>query len=648
VRLPTRGAARSSAPLRQAGLPRPTDDGARSSSWATVGALAVLLFATVGLLARHVVRGNFYTDDWALAAIFRSEGGRSHPLHVLHRFLDAAPGRPVLGVYLAAVYNAFGTNPHLHLAWTAALTVLVVFGVFATLRTLSFSILDSFAVAFLVLVSPFADSTKLWNAAGVIQLALAFYLLGLILGLRALQATGRRAWTLHAVSLVLYAFSVMDYESTFGLIFFSLALYYTKRRDRFTTAIVVVNGVVMAAVLLGVSARTNKAVHGVGSDLHHGRIIVSQSFDLLGRVLFPWGPSFGHVALVLILVIVSSCGVLFLVAGWGDTHFRRRLVLGLALTGGGVLAVVAAYLPYLPADDYYSPYGTESLNRVNAGATLGYALLVYGLILTVALLLVRTPMRVLAVSTIGVGIVASGYIGLLRSDAALWDRAAAGESRVLDVLMRSVPQIRPTTIIYLWGSRSQLTSQLPIFSSTWDLPNALRLRTNDFGVVAFPMLTTTGFFCGQGFMYPTNGLYDRTDGTRYRDAFFVDFESARAFPVHDQATCRQLVARFSTPRIVLTSSSNLIQQGQTVRIEALITRGEDPLIAVPVDLTLGTGSEAQRCAATTLPDGRAICVLGAPSTMLGQEPVVAEFAGNDVLRPARASIVVQVNAPSGG
>ena len=50
--LPTRGAARSSAalPLRRAGPPRPTDDGASSSTWATVGALAVLLFAATGFV----------------------------------------------------------------------------------------------------------------------------------------------------------------------------------------------------------------------------------------------------------------------------------------------------------------------------------------------------------------------------------------------------------------------------------------------------------------------------------------------------------------------------------------------------------------------------------------------------------------------
>jgi len=643
--VPSQAAARS---LRRAGLLRTFARLPTSSPWATVSALAALLAATVGLLGLHVVRGNFYSDDWALAAIYKSHGGASHPLGVLHGFLSAAPGRPVLGVYLAIVYRAFGTNSHLHLAWTVLLTVFVVFGVFAVLRSLSFSIFDSFVVAFLVLVSPFADSTKLWTASGVIQLAIGFYLFGLVLGLRALHSTGRRAWLFHGLSIVLYAFSIMTYESTFALILFSVALYYTRRRDRFTTGVVVINVVVVAAILFGVTARTNKSVHGLGADLHHGRIIFNQSFDLLARVLFPWGPSFGHYALALIIVGVSVSGLLALRFGRADAQFRRRLILGLALIGGGVLATTAAYLPYLPADIYYGPYGTEELNRVNAGATIGYAVLVYGLILTVALIVFRSSPLVLLVCAIGVGIVGSGYIGLFRSDLSLWDRAAAGEMRVLNVITKAVPQTRPTMIIYLWGSRTTLTSQLPVFSSTWDLPSALRLRTNDYGVVAFPMLTTTGFYCGRTYMYPTNGLYGKPAGTTYKNGVFVDYESGRGIPVTNQNLCRRLVARFSTPRIVLTSSSDRAKPGDTLRIDAILTRGADPIIAAPVDLTLGAGGDAQVCNGTTLPSGVATCSFGVSSAMRGREPVVADFAGNTVLRRARASIFVQVDASAGG
>jgi hypothetical protein len=619
-----------------------------SSPWATVSALAALLAATVGLLGLHVVRGNFYSDDWALAAIYESNGGASHPLDVLHGFLSAAPGRPALGVYLAIVYRAFGTNPHLHLAWTVILTVFVVFGVFAVLRSLSFSIFDSFVVAFLVLVFPFADSTKLWTAAGVIQLAFVFYLFGLVLGLRALRATGRRAWLLHGLSIVLYAGSIMTYESTFALILFSLALYYTKRRDRLTTVVVAVNVVVVAAVLLGVTARTNKSVHGVGSDLHHGRVIFNQSLDLLARVLFPWGPSLGHVVLVLIILGVSSFGLLALRFGSGDVRFRRRLILGLALIGGGVLATAAAYLPYLPADVYYGPYGTEELNRVNAGATIGFAMLVYGLVLTAALIVFRSSPLVVIVSAIAIGIVGSGYIGQFRSDLSLWDRAAADERNVLNVISKAVPQTRSSMIIYLWGSRTTLTSQLPVFSSTWDLPSALRIRTHDYGVVAFPMLTTTGFYCGRTYMYPTNGLYGKPAGTTYKDGVFVDYETAQGTRVTSQRVCRRLVAQFSTPRIVLTSSSDRANPGDTLRVDATLTRGADPLIAAPMNVTFGAGDAVQHCSPTTLPSGVATCFFGVSSSMHGREAVVADFAGNTVLRRARASMFVQVDAAAGG
>lgn len=596
----------------------------------------LLVVAAAALLGAHVANGNFYSDDWALGAIFDQYGGASHPFHVIREFLHLAKGRPTLALYVPATFAVFGTDPHLHLAWLAFLAAIVSMLLYIVLRTVGLSTIASLIISIVVLAFPASDSLKFWVAGSQPQFAIALYLLGTIIAFRAFQAIGRRSLLLHAGSVALYILSITAYEATFGLIFFSVGLYTLKARTRAVWIRSAVDMAVVVVVLLGVSARTSKQIHGIEDQLHHAKIIFQQALDLFSKILVPWGPAPSRTLLVLLILAVLGAGAAVLLMSSGQPAWRRQLKVGVLLTAGGVASVAAAYLPYVPADDYYSPYGAETLNRVNASATIGYAVLAFGLVLTVGVLLFRatpaTPVFVLVVSVV----IVTGCVRQFVADEHLWDRAATNERQVLSLVSRVVPSPKPGTTIYLWGSRTSLTSQLPVFSATWDLTGAMQLRYHDYTVNAFPILPATGFVCGSARMYPTNGLYDPSMGADYAHGVFVDFVSGRATAIKGRAACRRAVRMLSTPSLAFVSLPSLAQQGMVIRVQARLTRGIDPVIAAPVQLRLGSGADAQTCAATTLPNGLAVCEFGIPTTMIGAEPVSASFAGDTVLRSATA------------
>jgi hypothetical protein len=608
-------------------------------TWVEIAVSSLLLALLAGgALATHVSHGYFYTDDWAFARVF----DRNKGFGLIHAFASATPGRPVLAVYFPTVYAMFGLHPALHLAWAAALTVIVAVGVFAVLRELGLPTIHSWMVGGLLVVFPFSDSTKLWATASVIQFSLALYLAGVLLALRAFRLRGRRVIALHGVSVGMYALSIMTYEATLGLILASIGLYAVRTRCVLIGLRWVADVAATFVVVFTVTNRTAKTVHGLGDELHHSKLIFQQGADLLVRSAFPWGPSVTRDHMLLLVAAVSAIGLVTFFAAQRDTFQHALLKHALLMIGGGTIAIAAGYLAYVPADDYYSPYGTEGLNRVNAVASVGYVVLAYGLALTIGVLLGRTvPRGSVIAAFIAVGLL-SGYTRILVKDESLWDHAATGERRVLSQISALVPQSNRDARIYVWRSRTEITSQLPIFNSSWDLPGALSVKWHDPAAVAFPVLATTGFNCGDKSLYPTNGLYGASEGARYGRAIFVDSYANTATTVTSKTTCQSLVRHLSKPQISIDPLPKSAVVGDALQIDVRVMEGYEPLVAAPVTLRVGDGSTAQTCEAVTLPSGVATCVIGLPTGMNGKQKISADFPGTPTLEPASAAGLIDV------
>ena len=90
------------------------------------------------------------------------------------------------------------------------------------------------------------------------------------------------------------------------------------------------------------------------------------------------------------------------------------------------------------------------------------------------------------------------------------------------------------------------------------------------------------------------------------------------------------------------TGANSTTNGQPVVVSGVLTTGTTPLANQPVTLTLGSGSSAQSCSATTTATGAASCTIASVNQPVGPNPVNATFPGTNNYQPASATSTVQV------
>jgi hypothetical protein len=94
------------------------------------------------------------------------------------------------------------------------------------------------------------------------------------------------------------------------------------------------------------------------------------------------------------------------------------------------------------------------------------------------------------------------------------------------------------------------------------------------------------------------------------------------------------------------TGSNSTTNGQPLVVSGVLTTGSTPLANQPVTLTLGSGSSAQTCDATTDTTGAASCTIASVNQPVGPNPVSATYPGTNNYQPAGATSTVQVGPTS--
>jgi hypothetical protein len=477
----------------------------------------VLLAAAAALFGPQIANGGFYWDDWQNAAnthFSRSPG--------LFGALEGATERPVFGyrpvltTLLAIEHSLFGGHVWLHLAMAAFFGVLVAFALYLLLRTLGFGRLDSALPAGLLLAFPWTDSTRFWATASYDTLAVALYLFGLLLAVRALRA--RSTW-LTVASLVLYLAASWTYEIVTLGVLASVFVYLLVAERRAALRRCALDALLVALALALVASGTTRDPQSVGDQLDHARVIAGQSLALFARALAPVGSLPSWVGAVLL------AGVLLL--AW-----RRRDRWG-AMAAAGALYVVAGYLLFVPALPHYQPLEPGTTNRMNVLAAVGFVLLVYALVRMLAGR--RDWLAALLCVLVGVG-----YAVKLGGDEGDWQRSAREQERVLASLPGAA---LAGTTFYTFGVPTFAGPNVPVFSLPFDLKAAVRLRYDDPSVAAYPLAERDGIVCGRLGLHPTGGSYGPVHGEEYGHAVLVDVPARRAIPIRNRADCLRWQAR---------------------------------------------------------------------------------------------------------
>lgn len=489
-------------------------------------ALALLTLAGAALFGWNVAHGGFVWDDWASSANVRFA-----PDSGLFGALDHASDRPAFGyrpvlvTLLTLAHWTLGSDQRLFVAMAALFGVLTAWALFVLLRSAGLTRLDAAVPAALLLAFPWADSTRLWAAASFDTLAVALYLLGATLAVRALR---RRSRALTAASLVLYLAACWTYEIVAAAVLASPAIYLAVAPRRASLKRFALDAAVVAIALVVVVTGTTRDPQALGDQIDHAGVIASQAFSLLARALVPVGAVPGAVGAALLALIAGATALL-----WRHDQQARRW---LAAAGIGALGVVAGYALFVPALPHYQPLAPGTANRINVLAAVGYAVLVYAL---ARLATLRLPALAAPLLCAAIGV---GYVAQTAGDERDWQRSHDEQARVLAALPHDPPA--HGTRLYTFNARTEVADGVPAFSLPFDLRYAVQIRYGDESLAAYPVADDTEIHCLKRGLHPSGGTtFSRAQGARYGSVLFVDVPTRRVIAIGSRAQCRRWRAR---------------------------------------------------------------------------------------------------------
>jgi hypothetical protein len=492
------------------------------------------LVATL-MSAAHIRNGGLYYDDWSLVALgrFPGPGGLLHSL-----WLDYGQ-RPGQVLYYAALDRAFGSAPSPRLALAAAMVALQATCLYALLRSLAVRARDAAAISVLALTFPFSDSLWLWGVLSLTSLAISAALVGIVLALRALRSSGGRALALHAASLALYVLSILSYEAfavagcLAGLLY-AHAVGVARARARWAIDVVVIAATLtVARVALPIDVATPSRMQSLAGMVHHAGLIVSRGARIVGAAALPVAGVSPWIGAGMIAAVLAVAALVRLRLPGGDGT-RAELGLWLAIAGAGALAALAAWAVYVPATDHYAPSAAGTVNRMNAAAGIGIAVLVYACIVLGARMLgrlARAPVSAAAIATAAALVLAVGYVARSLGDARPWDRAAADQRRVLADIHVALPSLRRASTVYVFGAPAAVGPGIPVLGTTLDLTSAMRISYSDPQLAGVPIGAMASMACGP------HGPLAAGVGAAYGAAYVLDIAERSAVRLLDRRQC---------------------------------------------------------------------------------------------------------------
>ena len=507
---------------------------------------AGLVACAAGAYGWYVLHGGLYSDDWGNARAYRFAATPRY-LSAVRGGFETLGGRPLLAALLPLPHALFGTDARLHLTLAASLAVATSAAFWILLRQLAVPAIEAAAMSVLALIFPWADAIELWPTASINTVAVILFFGGLIVALRGLSLSGRKAVAWHAVAALLYLLSVLTYEVCGAAAALAGLLYLTRapRRAalwRWATDVVVVTASLTYALVRTIPVRHVGTLHDRIVDV---KPMAYDATVLLGQVLVPIH-RYGRVLHPLAIVGAAVLTVLVTIRWRGG--IRDDSTRWLAFGCGCVVALAAAYFMFLGSS--LGPLQDATGTRTNVFARFAYAGVVVALVAAAASLAFRRPATAKVATFAVVFALAGGYALRLHSDEAAWVRAAAYQRHVLAAIDSRFPRLQSGTTLVTFGAPGEASPGAPVFVADWDLNGALEVRRNDASLHAFPVYEGVTVSCG-----PHRLVLD-FPGSRgnarvpYRRLFFFDVARNRAAQVATHAACENAHTFRPGPRSV--------------------------------------------------------------------------------------------------
>jgi len=508
--------------------------------WEILACAGTLSLLALLMCTSHIRHGGLYYDDWGVLALgrFPPPGGLLHGL-----WLDYGQ-RPGQVLYYAALDRVLGLHAAPRLGLAAGMVALQATLLYALLRRLGLLARDALACSALSLTFPFSDSVWLWGILSLASLAIAASLLGVILALRAFERSGARALALHGASLALYVSGMLAYEvfavagCLAGLLYVR-ATGFARARARWAIDVVVITAtLLLARAVLPIDVATPSQTQSLAGILAHAGLIATAGARVAGAAVLPVA---GVTPWIGAALLVAGLAAGALVRWLLPCEERTRAELGrwITIAVAGAALAAAAWAMYLPASDHYSPSAAGTVNRVNALATIGVAVLVYGFLVLLGRLLARLARLP---ETAGAAIAAvlavalcATYLQRSASDARAWDAAAADQQRLLANVHAALPRLPSGAVLYAFDAPLLVGPGVPVLNTALDLTSAVRLSYADRALTAVPTRAAAGVRCGARgpLAAGVRGLYEQS--------YLLDVRARRARRLTSAAQCAAVV-----------------------------------------------------------------------------------------------------------
>jgi hypothetical protein len=508
------------------------------------GALGLLAFA---MCAGHIRGGGLYYDDWSLLALarFPGHGGLLHGL-----WLDYGQ-RPGQVLYYAALDEAIGLDAQARLGLAAATLALEATCVYLLLRQLGLAVRHAAAIAVLVLTFPFSDSVWLWGVLSLSSLAIAAFLIGVVLAVRGLQSSGPRVLALHGASLSLYLLSVVSYEIVavagclMGLLYIRVVGLRRARARWALDVVAIAATLAVTRAALAIDVATPSRMQSLAGMIGHAGLMAARGAQVAGAAALPVGGVGAWVGVGVLAAVLAVAAALRTSLAAHDP-LRGELGRWLGIAGAGALVALVSWSVYLPAPDHYAPSLAGTVNRMNAAAALGIAMLVYA----AAVLLARTLGRVLrlpaSVASLGVLLatlaLAGAYLSRAAGDARAWDAAAADQRRELADLHAALPRLPAGAAVYAFDAPAAVGPGVPVLNTTLDLSSAMQISYAMPRLLGVPLLAPARLTCA------ARGPSAAGFASTYGDSYLLDVGARRATPLRARTQCAAQAARAGVRR----------------------------------------------------------------------------------------------------
>ena len=224
----------------------------------------------------------------------------------------------------------------------------------------------------------------------------------------------------------------------------------------------------------------------------------------------------------------------------------------------------AAYSIFISGDFYTTgSHSGSAKSGTNAAAALGFAIVLYSLLVLLALVVVRVlrldtvAAPAVAIASVGTGMLLVLFVSAINSDRHRYERAAKLQGQALAVAKNDVARPPRGTTVYLFGIDGEIAPNVFTFVRTNDVTAALRLLWNDDTIEGVPVSSTaaswpgntqsnSGISCGPQSVQPRGWLFWSTHQRPTTPRSFSMCGHGSEM-IRSEASCRTTLSRYLSP-----------------------------------------------------------------------------------------------------